>query len=248
MKKTPLAILMVAGISLAACQQQTSDPLAVQEVQLSTAEQQQAYALGSNIGGYIANQLEAQQAVGIELDEKLIVQGLLAGLQDKSQLADDVVQQQLQALQTAMREKQQEKDAASAEENKAAGLAYLEENKTREGVSETESGLQYEVLTTGDGLKPTAEDTVKVHYHGTLIDGTVFDSSVDRGQPAVFPLKRVISGWTEGLQLMSVGSKFRFHIPSDLAYGTRSTGKIGPNSTLVFDVELLDIESGAAVK
>ncbi|MEM6916565.1 MAG: FKBP-type peptidyl-prolyl cis-trans isomerase, partial [Verrucomicrobiota bacterium] len=125
----------------------------------------------------------------------------------------------------------------------AVGQEFLDENAKKEGVEITESGLQYEVLEEGDGPKPSATDNVTVHYHGTLIDGTVFDSSVDRGSPASFPLNRVIPGWTEGVQLMPVGSKFRFTIPYDLAYGERgSPPKIEPYSTLIFEVELLEIE------
>ena len=124
----------------------------------------------------------------------------------------------------------------------AANEKFLEENKLKEGVITTESGLQYEVLVMGKGKIPQATDRVKVHYHGTLIDGTVFDSSVDRGEPASFGLNQVIPGWTEGLQLMPVGSKFRFYIPQELGYGTRQTGSIPPYSTLIFEVELLGIE------
>ena len=127
-------------------------------------------------------------------------------------------------------------------EIKAASEKFLEENKLKEGVITTESGLQYEVLVMGKGKKPQVTDRVKVHYHGTLIDGTVFDSSVDRGEPASFGLNQVIPGWTEGLQLMPVGSKFRFYIPQQLGYGTRQTGSIPPYSTLIFEVELLGIE------
>lgn len=126
--------------------------------------------------------------------------------------------------------------------NLKAGEDFLEANKTKPGVETTASGLQYEVLKEGDGPKPSATDKVKCHYHGTLIDGTVFDSSVQRGQPATFPLNMVIKGWTEALQLMPVGSKYRLFLHPSLAYGSRQTGAvIGPNSTLIFDVELLDI-------
>ena len=128
------------------------------------------------------------------------------------------------------------------EANLKAGESFLEENKKRPEVKTTESGLQYEVLTEGNGAKPTATDKVKCHYHGTLIDGTIFDSSVQRGQPATFPLNMVINGWTEALQLMPVGSKYRLFLHPSLAYGERQTGAvIGPNSTLIFEVELLDI-------
>lgn len=126
--------------------------------------------------------------------------------------------------------------------NLQAGQDFLEANKVKEGVTALESGLQYQVLTAGTGAKPGARDKVTCHYHGTLIDGTVFDSSVQRGQPATFPLDRVISGWTEGLQLMPTGSKWRFFIPPHLGYGDRQvSAQIGPNCTLIFDVELISV-------
>lgn len=129
-----------------------------------------------------------------------------------------------------------------AEQNLKAGEAFLEENKGKEGVVALPSGLQYLVLTEGEGPKPSATSRVTCHYHGTLIDGRIFDSSVQRGQPATFPLNQVIAGWTEGLQLMGTGSKYRFFIPSGLGYGARQVGSdIGPNSVLIFDVELLAI-------
>ena len=129
-----------------------------------------------------------------------------------------------------------------SEANLQAGQKFLDENGKRPGVVVLASGLQYEIITEGTGPKPTAKDKVTCHYHGTLIDGTVFDSSVSRGQPATFPLNMVIKGWTEGLQLMTVGSKWRFFIPPQLAYGDRQvSAQIGPNSTLIFDVELLGI-------
>lgn len=131
-------------------------------------------------------------------------------------------------------------DKAAA--NLKAGQDFLAENKQKPGVTETASGLQYEVITSGDGPKPKASNTVTCHYHGTLINGTIFDSSVQRGRPASFPLNQVIAGWTEGLQLMGVGSKWRFFIPPHLGYGNRQVGPtIGPNSTLIFEVELIDI-------
>ena len=131
----------------------------------------------------------------------------------------------------------------AGQENLAEGQAFLEKSGKNDGVVTTESGLQYEVITQGTGAKPTAESTVKVHYHGTLIDGTVFDSSVDRGQPVEFPLNGVIPGWTEGVQLMPVGSKYKLYIPSELGYGANVPpgGPIGPNSVLIFEVELIDI-------
>ena len=129
-----------------------------------------------------------------------------------------------------------------AAENLKAGQDFLAENKSLPGVTELPSGLQYQVLTEGTGNKPSATDTVKCHYHGTLIDGTIFDSSVQRGQPAKFPLNMVIKGWTEGVQLMPEGSKWRFFIPADLGYGDRQvSAQIGPNCALIFDVELLEI-------
>lgn len=128
-------------------------------------------------------------------------------------------------------------------ENMEAGEKFLEENAKKEGIKTTDSGLQYEVLKEGEGEQPAATDVVEVHYHGTLIDGTVFDSSVDRGEPTSFPLNRVIPGWTEGVQLMKEGAKYRFYVPQDLAYGERGAGAdIKPFSTLIFEVELLDIK------
>lgn len=128
------------------------------------------------------------------------------------------------------------------EANLKKGQEFLEANKSKEGVVELASGLQYEIITNGDGPKPLASNKVTCHYHGTLIDGTVFDSSVKRGQPATFPLNQVIKGWTEGLQLMGTGSKWRFFLPPHLGYGDRQVGShIGPNSTLIFEVELLSI-------
>lgn len=143
-----------------------------------------------------------------------------------------------QVLQDFMVEQQDAEGTKNLEE----GTIFMAENSMKEGVIETTSGLQYEVLTTGDGDMPTADDQVKCHYHGTLINGTVFDSSVQRGEPAVFPVGGVIQGWVEALQLMTVGSKWRLYVPSNMAYGERGAGgAIGPNCTLIFEVELLEI-------
>jgi FKBP-type peptidyl-prolyl cis-trans isomerase len=144
---------------------------------------------------------------------------------------------------TKKQAEQQQVTAAAGEDNLAEGQKFLAENKVKEGVQTTESGLQYKVVTMGDGAKPVATDTVKVHYRGTLLDGTEFDSSYARNEPISFGLNRVITGWTEGVQLMPVGSKFLFFIPPELAYGEGGGGPIPPNSTLVFEVELLDIET-----
>ena len=143
-----------------------------------------------------------------------------------------------QILQDFMEQQQSTEGKSNLEE----GMAFLAENREKEGVIETASGLQYSVINEGDGEKPGPEDQVKCHYHGTLIDGTVFDSSVQRGEPATFPVNGVIQGWVEALQMMPVGAKWRLYVPSDLAYGDRGAGgAIGPNTTLIFDVELLEI-------
>ncbi|TDF36406.1 FKBP-type peptidyl-prolyl cis-trans isomerase [Alteromonadaceae bacterium M269] len=247
MKKTPIAIMMLATLGLAACQpSETKEPEQKVAVVLETDQQKQSYALGANVGQFLLQNLEQQKEFGVELDADMVLKGVEASLANESLMAPEQIQTQLQALETLVRTKQQEKIDAESNANLEAGQTYLAENAKRDGVSVTESGLQYEVLTEGDGPKPTAEDTVKVHYAGTLLDGTEFDSSYARNEPAVFPLRRVIAGWTEGLQLMNVGSKFKFFIPSELAYGGRATGQITPNSTLVFEVELLGIETPEA--
>lgn len=147
-----------------------------------------------------------------------------------------------QKIQQEREEQQRVEMAAASEKNIKMGQEFLAENAKRDGVVVTDSGLQYEVIELGDGPKPAATDQVEVHYRGTLIDGTEFDSSYSRNSTATFGLNQVIKGWTEGLQLMPVGSKFKFYIPADLAYGGRNMGAIGPNSTLIFDVELIDIK------
>jgi len=200
-------------------------------VSLKTQADSVAYAIGVSIGG----NLKKDNLDSINLD--LLLNGMKASLQGDSVAMN---QQQCQgAIQAYIGAKQKAKGDA----NIAVGKKFLEENKKKAGVKELPDGLQYMVMKEGTGPMPVATDTVKVHYHGTLIDGTVFDSSVERGEPAEFPLNAVIKGWTEGLQLMKVGSKYKFFIPSELGYGDRAAGpKIQPNSTLVFEVELLSIK------
>lgn len=189
------------------------------------------------------------------MDGELVVAGINTVFNDTSEYNPETLYSLTMELQTKIGEKEaaklREEQISNQEAVKDAsniaqldGELFLEENAEKEGVTVTESGLQYEILTEGDGAKPTATAVVEVHYHGTLIDGTVFDSSVDRGEPISFPLNGVIKGWTEGLQLMSVGSKYRFTIPSELAYGERVSEKIPGNSVLIFDVELLSFETG----
>ncbi len=196
-----------------------------------------SYALGLSMGNNF-------KSSGIEeMNIKEFAEGVAAvfeGTQPK--MSYDEAKNVIREFFTALEEKQNAAAAKMGEVNKAAGEAFLAENAKRPEVKTTESGLQYEVITEGNGNKPAASDTVVVHYTGTLIDGTVFDSSVERGTPATFGVTQVIPGWVEALQMMQVGAKWRLYIPSDLAYGPRGAGgAIGPNSTLIFDVELLQI-------
>ncbi|MEE2025885.1 MULTISPECIES: FKBP-type peptidyl-prolyl cis-trans isomerase [Alkalimonas] len=236
---TKLSLVAASILALSACQPAPTEG----PVTLETDTQQQSYSFGVSAGYYIENAVAEHQAMGIDLDADLIVRGMKDAIAGKAIVTEEEIQQHLTALDKSFREKQEQQAEAAAAEVLAAGQAYLNENASKEGVQVTESGLQYEVLEQGDGAKPAATDTVKVHYQGSLLDGTTFDSSYERGEPIEFPLNRVIPGWTEGVQLMNVGSKFRFTIPSELAYGTRDMGVIPPNSVLVFEVELLDIKT-----
>jgi FKBP-type peptidyl-prolyl cis-trans isomerase FklB len=181
----------------------------------------------------------------IEVDPNIVRQGLEDAMTGgKILLSEDEARAALTELQNDMRKKQQEKMQRLGEANKNEGEAFLTANKAKDGVVTLPSGLQYKILTSGTGRKPTATDSVVCNYRGTLIDGKEFDSSYKRGQPATFPVSGVIKGWTEALQLMPVGSKWQLFIPSDLAYGERGQGgDIGPDATLIFEVELLSIQS-----
>ncbi len=197
-----------------------------------TQEQKTSYALGANIG-------ENFKTTGIELIYDTFLQGVQDGMNGTNKLS----QNEMQAIFNQLQQELQKRQQAEVEVEKEKGRAFLAENGKKEGVVTTPSGLQYKVVTMGTGAKPTATDKVRVHYHGTTLDGEVFDSSVQRGETIAFPLNQVIKGWTEGLQLMPIGSKFIFYIPSDLAYGDRGAGpSIKPGATLIFEVELFGIE------
>jgi FKBP-type peptidyl-prolyl cis-trans isomerase FklB len=208
------------------------------DVQLKSTRDQASYAIGLNIGRNLKRD-------SLDVNSAAIVQGLLDALANaKPKLTDEQCQAALAALDKEMQATMAVKNKTEGERNKKDGQAFLAANKQKKDVVTLPSGLQYSVIKSGNGPKPTANDVVRTHYHGTLIDGQVFDSSVERGQPAVFPVGQVIRGWTEALQLMKVGDKWKLFVPSELAYGPdRASELIGPNSVLVFEVELLGIES-----
>jgi FKBP-type peptidyl-prolyl cis-trans isomerase len=224
----PAVFLMIIGMS---CQQSGS----VQNVKLETEADSAGYAIGILVGTNNKQQVEnAPGGADINLDAMAAAFSAASKGEEgvmTTEEADQIIRRYFEAA-----------GEKEGQLNLEAGNAFLEENKGREGVKTTASGLQYEVITEGTGPIPSAEDRVRVHYHGTLIDGTVFDSSVERGEPAVFGVGQVIPGWTEALQLMPVGSKWKIYVPSELAYGERGAGAdIGPNTTLIFEVELLEI-------
>lgn len=229
MKMIKLAGVSVLGLALAACNGEQE-----KQVKLESDMDKVSYGMGLNIGKNFNEQ-------GLAMNVDAIAAGMHDALAGKQQLDDDVIQ----AAAETVRKREMEKQQALGDAQAKIGIDFLAENAKREGVTTTASGLQYEVMTqgSGEGEHPLATDLVSVHYHGTLIDGTVFDSSVERKQPAEFPLNAVIKGWTEALQLMKVGDKWKLYIPADIAYGARSpSAKIPANSALIFEVELLEIK------
>jgi len=191
-----------------------------------------SYSIGVNIGSNLSKQ-------NIPVNPDAITAGIKDAIAGKQQLTPDQIKEVMATFEKDMEQKQK----AAGEKNAAEGAKFLEENKKKDGVKTTASGLQYKVLKQGTGAQPKESDTVSVNYRGTLINGTEFDSSYKRGEPTTFPLNGVIRGWTEGLQLMKVGSKYQLFIPSSLAYGERSPSPdVGPNATLIFEVELLDVK------
>ncbi|WP_067520604.1 FKBP-type peptidyl-prolyl cis-trans isomerase [Endozoicomonas ascidiicola] len=232
------AVLLVAG-----CQDTAQEaPKAEIKTELKTDEQKAAYAIGASIGNFASQTLKQQDELGVALDRDLVKTGLLDALAGQEMMSEEEMGAALRAHEQKMNTVVQEKAKEKREATLQSGAKYLEDNAKKEGVTVTDSGLQYEVVKQGDGAKPVAADTVTVHYTGKLTDGTVFDSSKERGQPATFPLANVIKGWTEGVALMPVGSEYRLTIPAELAYGDQEVGSIPAGSVLVFDVELISIE------
>src|SRR6201997_173671 len=200
--------------------------------QLKNQKDKVSYSIGMQIGFNLGRQK-------VDINPDILAAGIKDALANKPQLTPDQVKDVMAQFEKDMEQKQKE----LGEKNKADGAKFLDENKKKPGVKTTASGLQYKVEKEGTGAQPKATDMVTVNYRGTLIDGTEFDSSYKRGQPATFPLNGVIKGWTEGLQLMKQGSKYQFFVPSNLAYGERSVGPdIAANATLIFEVELLDVK------
>jgi len=231
------AVLVALGLGCSPAGTVPGETVAVAQSKPESVIDRASYGIGYNLGKGLSEQK-------IEAQLELVLAGVRDGFGDAAplltveemQAALNELQQQVQARQAQLQQEQ-------GEMNKQQGESFLATNAERPEVQSTASGLQYEILTAGDGAKPTASDTVTVHYRGTLIDGTVFDSSYDRGEPATFPLNRVIAGWTEGLQLMPVGSKWKLFLPSHLGYGEQGAGgDIGPNAALIFEVELLSIQ------
>lgn len=240
MKKIISAAIVFALLGFVACQKAGSAAQVTKKEDLDTQMKKVSYAIGLDIGKNF-------KARSMDIDLDAILKGLQDGKQGAEPLfKEDEIQKFMTQFREDMMKAEQEKRLAQGKGNKAKEEAFLKENSQKPGIKVTASGLQYRAITEGTGPMPKESDTVKVHYRGNLLDGTEFDSSYKRNEPAVFPLKNVIPGWTEALQLMKVGSKYQFFVPSHLAYGENGAGQvIGPNATLVFEVELLSIEKPA---
>lgn len=214
-------------------------------VHFKTEDDKAAYAIGVSFANYLSTSIEKPAEIGINLNKDLVLKGIEHVFAGNVELSEEETRAALEALDKRVSETMQAKAAEKAAAAEKAGDEFRAEFEKQDGVKKTESGLLYQVLTPAKGESPKETDTVQVHYKGTLADGTQFDSSYDRGEPATFPLNRVIPGWTEGVQLMQVGAKYKFVIPPQLAYGEQDTPTIPANSTLVFEVELLKIDNGS---
>lgn len=241
MKKFLTVSFLILSVAIADAQPGKSKVKPVTPAAIKSANDSLSYSIGVQVANYFKSQ-------GIDKLNLNLVSKAMADIYQTKPLslnvedANKCVQGEMMKLNQVRNLKMQQEMAAKAGPEREKGAKFLAENKTREGVIELPSGLQYKVITMGTGAKPVDGQNVKVHYHGTLIDGTVFDSSVDRGQPATFNVNQLIAGWTEALKLMPVGSKWKLYVPSKLAYGDRAMGdKIAPGATLIFDIELLDI-------
>lgn len=236
-----VSAVAAALLTVAACnQEKKAEPVAAAPtaVEFKNDDQKAAYAIGVSFATYVNKSLEQTSEMGVKTDKELIIKGFTDTVNGNAALDEQQVQAALMAFDKKMKEVQ----AAKIVEKEKV---FFDENAKKEGVKTTASGLQYEVVKAGEGEKPTAADTVTVHYTGTLTDGTKFDSSHDRGEPISFPLNGVIPGWTEGVQLMSPGAVYKFAIPSALGYGAREAGSIPANSILLFEVELISVKKMA---
>lgn len=241
MNLRPLIIVFGLCLLILACGQQTATSKDESPLKLETPVQKTSYAIGLDIGSNIAQG-------ELDIEAEALAQGLRDGLGKGGQplMTEEEQREILAALQQELVQKQIAMVQKQAAENKEKNAAFMDEFKKKEGVQSTASGILYREITPGQGQKPTIEDIVSVHYQGTLVDGTKFDSSLERGEPATFPLGGVIPGWTEILQLMPQGAKWEVVIPAELAYGEQQAGPvIQPNSTLVFEIELLDVVNAA---
>lgn len=213
--------------------------LAFSQTKLESELDSLSYALGMDIG----NNLKSNSNYSDNIDVDKLAAGIIDAFKGSARLSTEEFQRVIRTFQMKLKAEQAAQEPSNASFDREAQKKFLEDNAKRPEVIETSSGLQYEVLKKGSGKSPSASDVVKVHYHGTLIDGSVFDSSVERGEPIEFALNRVIAGWTEGVQLMKEGAKYRFYIPSELGYGERGAGQqIPPGATLIFEVELLAVK------
>jgi FKBP-type peptidyl-prolyl cis-trans isomerase FkpA len=235
MKGMMIAALAAGALAANLCAADPA-PKGTDKAELTTSKQKISYAIGVNIGKNMKQQ-------SVDLDYDVIAKGMRDGASGASAFTD----QEMTEVMNNFKKEMENKMAEAGNKSKKQGEDFLAANKAKEGVKVTQSGLQYKVLKEGKGAKPKATDMVKVHYRGTLVDGTEFDSSYKRGEPIEFPLNGVIKGWTEGVQLMTPGSKYQFYIPYDLAYGEEGRPPTIPgNSALVFDVELLEVKAAGA--